>query len=116
MANPDENAAPSTAEEKTPELKTIKYDGYEFECDTDLIDDVEGLDIIHQIEDKGRISAIVPLLHFIMSDDEYNKLSQYFIQKDADEHKGVKGYRPRFRATKLSGLYTAIIEQYNPKG
>lgn len=103
-------------DEQEVELKKIKFDGYEFECDTDLIDDVEGLDIIHQIEDKGRISAIVPLLHFIMSDDEFNKLSQYFIKKDADEHKKVKNYRPRFRATKLSGLYTAIIEQYNPKG
>lgn len=98
-----------------PELKLIKVEDYEFYCDTDLMDDVEALDIIHQIEDKARVSAIVPLLHFLLSDEEYNKLAEHFIKKDVEEHKGVKGYRPRFRASKLTAIYNAVIAQFSPK-
>jgi len=111
MAKPDE-----TATTENDELKLIKVDDYEFYCDTDLMDDVEALDIIHQIEDKNRVSAIVPLLHFLLSDDEYNKLAQHFIKADAADHKDKKDYRPRFRASKLTAVYNAVIAQFSPKG
>lgn len=116
MATAEENQtpAPDATEEQTKQL--IKVEGYEFLCDTDLIDDVEALDIIHQIEDKNRVSAIVPLLHFLLSDEEYNKLAMHFVKQDAEKHKNVKGYRPRFRATKLTAVYNAVIAQYDPKG
>lgn len=117
MANPDETQnKPADNDQVDAELKLIKVDDYEFHCDTDLMDDVEALDIIHQIEDKSRVSAIVPLLHFLLSDEEYNKLAAHFTKKDAEEHKGIKGYRPRFRATKLTSVYNAVIAQYDPKG
>lgn len=117
MANPDDqkNKAADGAQEN-PELKLIKVDDYEFYCDVDLMDDIEALDTIHQIEDKGRVSAIVPLLHFLLSDEEFNKLHAHFVKADAKEHENVKDYRPRFRASKLSAVYNAIIAQFNPKG
>ena len=99
-----------------PNLKLIEVDEYKFYCDTDLMDDVEALDIIHQIEDKNRVSAIVPLLHFLLSDEEYNKLAAHFTKADAKENKAIEGYRPRFRASKLTAVYNAIIAQFNPKG
>lgn len=111
MAKPDE-----TATNENDELKLIKVEDYEFYCDVDLMDDVDALDIIHQIEDKSRVSAIVPLLHHLLSDDEYNKLAQHFIKKDAEQYKAKKDYRPRFRASKLTAVYNAIIAQFSPKG
>jgi len=111
MAKPDE-----TATTENDELKLIKVEDYEFYCDVDLMDDVDALDIIHQIEDKSRVSAIVPLLHHLLSDEEYNKLAQHFIKKDAEEYKAKKDYRPRFRASKLTAVYNAIIAQFSPKG
>ena len=115
MASPDETQTQSASDAQEPELKLIKVEDYEFYCDTDLMDDVEALDIIHQIEDKSRVSAIVPLLHFLLSDDEFNKLSAHFIAKDKEEHKKIKGYRPRFRASKLTAIYNAVIAQFSPK-
>lgn len=111
----DDKSNQAASEQTEPELKLIKVEDYEFYCDTDLMDDVEALDIIHQIEDKSRVSAIVPLLHFLLSDDEFNKLSNHFITKDKEGHKNIKGYRPRFRASKLTAIYNAVIAEFSPK-
>lgn len=106
MAEPTENST----------IKHIEVEGYEFDVDTDLLDDVQALDIIHQIEDKQRVSAIVPLLHFLIGDTEYAKLEAHFIKADAEAHKEQDGYRARFRASKLTTLYNAIIKHFDPKG
>lgn len=117
MANPDETASTDTAAQKESEtIKHLAVEGYEFDCDTDLMDDVTALDLIHQIEDKNRISAVVPLLHFMIGDEEYDKLAAFFIKKDAEEHKDIKGYRPRFRASMLSKIYRVIVDNFDPKG
>jgi len=111
--NQDQSAAP---QKESTTIKHLTVEGYEFDCDTDLMDDVTALDLIHQIEDKNRVSAVVPLLHFMIGDEEYDKLAAFFIKKDAEDHKDIKGYRPRFRASMLSKIYRVIVDNFDPKG
>lgn len=105
----------SDKEEKT-NLKKITVDGYEFTCDTDLIDDVETFELVDRIENKKQIVAIVPFLQLLIGDVEYSKMKTFFAQKDAEEHKDQPNYKARFRLSKLTDVYQAIIEQFDPKG
>lgn len=101
--------------QKQTTLKDIEVEGYKFTVDTDNIDDVEALEFIDRIENKGQVAAVLPLLKFIMGEAEYVKLQQYFIEKDAEAHKDQKDYKPRMRMTKLNDVYLAIIEKFDPK-
>ena len=55
-------------------------------------------------------------LNFLVGQEEVAKLKAHFTEKDAEEHKGQKDYKARFRIEKLNDVYMAIIEQYDPKG
>ena len=103
------------AEQPKSTIKEIEIDGYKFTVDTDMIDDVESLEFIERIENKGQIAATLPLLKFILGDDEYRKMQAYFVSKDAEAHKDKPGYRPRMRVEKLNDVYLAIIEKFDPK-
>lgn len=95
MANQEDNNS----------TKELEIDGYKFVVNTDLLDDVEAFEIIDRIENKKQTAAIVPLLHFIIGTDGYEKMKAHFVAKEG-----------RFRVTKLSKVYQVIVENFNPKG
>lgn len=101
-------------------IKEIEVDGYKFNVDTDLLDDIESLEIIERIENKGQVAAVLPLLKLILGIEEYEKLKAYFVKKDGEDHKAKNpedtNYKPRMRVEKLSDVYLAIIEKFDPKG
>ena len=95
--------------------KEIELEGYKFTVDTDLLDDVEAFEHIDRIENKGQVAGIVPLLKFLIGEQGYDHMKQHFAQKDAEENKGVAGYKGRFRISKLSKVYETIIANFDPK-
>lgn len=106
--------------QKPDNKQELEVDGYKFQADLDLLDDVEAFEIIDRIENKGQVAAIVNLLHFLIGKPEYEKMKQAFAKMDAEahakEHPEDKAYNGRFRISKLNDVYLAIIEKYNPKG
>lgn len=86
------------------ELKSIEFDGYKFDVNLDLIDDVEAIDMLDQIENKQNLKAIVEFLKYLVGADGYEKMKAFFVERDG-----------RFRLTKLSGVYKAIFENFDPK-
>ena len=103
------------AAKDTSTIKEINVDGYKFDVDTDLLDDVETFELIDRIENKNQIAAIVPLLEFILGTESYQKMKVHFTKADATKHKDQKDYKARFRLSKLQDIYLAIVEQFNPK-
>lgn len=106
-----------TVEEKSNNsIKEIELDGYKFNVDTDLLDDVEAFEYIDRIENKGQVAGIVPLLKFLIGDKGYDDMKEHFSKLDAEDHKEQKDYKGRFRISKLNSVYLAIIEKFDPKG
>jgi hypothetical protein len=91
-------------DQPTPTTKELEFEGYKFVVDTDLIDDVEALEIIDRIENKGQIAAVVPFLSFLIGKEGYEKMKAHFVEKDG-----------KFRATKLAEVYKVIINNFDPK-
>lgn len=91
-------AAPST-------IKELTVDGYTFTIDTDRIDDVEILDTVDAIENQKQLKEIITFLKFLVGDDGYEALKAYFVEKDG-----------KFKLSKLFEVYTAIFENFDPKG
>ena len=107
---------PDKQESKTKStIHELEVDGYKFTVDTDLLDDVEAFEYIDRIENKGQTAGIVPLIKFLIGDEGYNNMKAHFAKSDAEEHKDQKDYKGRFRVSKLSDIYLAIIEKFNPK-
>ncbi len=102
--------------EQTNAVKEIEVRGYKFNVDTDLLDDVDSLEYIERIENKGQVAVVLPLLKHIMGEEEFGKLKQHFIDADAEAHKDQKGYKARMRIEVLNDTYMAIIEKFDPKG
>lgn len=97
-------------------IKKVKLDGYTFSIDTDLLDDVEAFEYIDRIENKGQTASIVPLLSFLIGEKAFVAMKAHFTKLDAEAHKDQPDYKPRFRVSALSRVYSAIIEQFDPKG
>lgn len=101
-------------------VKEIEVDGYKFTVDTDTLDDVESLEIIERIENKGQVAAVIPLLKQILGVTQYEKMKSAFSELDAkahaEKHPSDKEYKGRFRVEQLSKVYLAIIEKFDPKG
>lgn len=87
-----------------PVGKELEIDGYKFTVDTDLLDDVEAFELIDQIENKKQVTAIVPLLKFLIGKQGYDDMKAHYIKTEG-----------RFRVTKLSKVYELIIENFDPK-
>lgn len=87
------------------EIKTVTFDGYKFDVNTDLMDDVEVVDLVDKIENNKNLKAIVEFLHYLIGDDGYASMKNYFVKKDG-----------RFKLTTLSKIYIAIFENFDPKG
>ncbi len=105
-----------TEEAKDDNIKDIELGGYKFKVDTDLLDDVEAFEYIDNIENKGQVAGIVPLLKFLIGDQGYLDMKAHFSKLDAEEHKDQQSYKGRFRISKLNDVYMAIIEKFDPKG
>lgn len=106
-------------------IKDIEVMGYKFTVDTDLLDDVDTLEIIERIENKGQVAAVLPLLKLILGEAEYQKMKTAYTEIDAKQHaEELKAagkpedpnYKARFRANVLSEVYLAIIDKFDPKG
>lgn len=103
-------------EAKSSTIKEINLDGYKFNVDTDLLDDVEAFEYIDRIENKGQVAGIVPLLLFLIGEKAYEDMKAHFSKLDAEAHKDTPDYKGRFRVTELTNVYKAIIEKFDPKG
>ena len=97
-------------------VKEIEVSGYKFTVDTDLMDDVDTLEIIERIENKGQVAAVLPLLKLILGAEQFAKMKEFYTTQDGEAHKEVEGYKPRMRVEVLSDVYMAIIENFDPKG
>jgi hypothetical protein len=102
---PKEDAVkPAKPNEFKAEVKDVNYDGYAFKVDTDLIDDVEIVELIDKIENQQNLKAIVDFLKYLVGDEGYEEMKAYFVKKDG-----------RFRLSKLSEIYQAVFENFDPK-
>lgn len=110
---------------ETSTTQELEFEGYKFKVDTDLLDDVDAFALINKIENENQLTAIVPLMYYLVGKPEFNKMKDYFAQKDAEEHaaeleKAGKPaeptYKPRMRLNKLGELYQVLIKDFNPKG
>lgn len=108
MAEPDKNTTNGT--------KELELDGVKFTVDTDLLDDVDAFGLINKIENDNQITAVVPLMHFLVGKDEFERIRDEFTKLDAKAHEGQEGYKPRLRIGKLGEIYQAIIKNFDPKG
>lgn len=90
--------------DKKSTIKELEYDGYKFSVDTDLIDDVEAFELIHLLENEGKVSAVVPLLSFLIGKSGYEAMKAHFIKKNG-----------RFRASQLQEVYMVIVQSLDPK-
>lgn len=112
MADPKTNAdakaemqaAVEAADNFKGERLDVEYDGYKFVVDTGLLDDVGIVDLIDRIERGKSLKAVVEFLHYLVGNEGYEQMEAYFVKKDG-----------RFKLTKLSRVYYAIFEQFDPK-
>lgn len=102
--------------QETSTTKELEIEGYKFKVDTDLLDDVEAFSLINKIENENQITAVVPLMEFLVGKDGFAGLKEHFTKLDAEAHKEEKGYKPRLRIAKLGEIYKVIIENFDPKG
>jgi hypothetical protein len=98
-------ATPAAPEEPKSQIRQITFEGYSFEVNLDVVDDVENVELIDKIENQQNVKAIVDFLERLLGKDGYEKLKAHMVAKDG-----------RFRLSKLGDIYTAIFEQFDPKG
>lgn len=87
------------------EQTEVEYDGYKFTVDTNMLDDVEIVDLIERIEAGKSLKATVEFLHYLIGVDGYEQMKAFFVKRDG-----------RFKLTKLTRIYYAIFEKFDPKG
>lgn len=97
--------AVAAAEQFKGEKTEVEYDGYTFEVDTAMLDDVKIVDLIERIEAGKSLKATVEFLHYLIGKDGYEKMEQFFVKRDG-----------RFKLTVLTRIYYAIFEKFDPKG
>lgn len=96
--------AVEAAENFKGEKLEIDYDGYQFTVDSALLDDVEIVDLIERIEAGKSLKATVEFLYYLIGKDGYEKMKAHFVKRDG-----------RFKLTKLTRIYYAIFEKFDPK-
>lgn len=87
------------------EIKDVTVDGYTFKLNTELLDDVELLEMIDAIENQNKPGVIISLLRNLIGEAGYDEMKAYFVKKDG-----------RFKMSKLMVVYEAIFEDFDPKG
>ena len=111
MPGPDDK----TDAQKEIELRELEVDGYKFKVDLDLLDDVDAFKLINKIENENQITAVAPLMDYLIGKPAFDEMKRHFTQKDAEAHKDIKGYHPRLRLGKLGEIYQVIIKNFDPK-
>lgn len=96
--------AVAAADNFTGEKLDIEYDGYKFTVDSALLDDVEIVDLIERIEAGKSLKATVEFLYYLIGKDGYDQMKAFFVKRDG-----------RFKLTKLTRIYYAIFEKFDPK-
>ena len=86
------------------EIKKISVDGFEFDFNTNALDDVEVFEMLDLIED-GQIQKIATLLKILIGETVYKDIKTHFKEKY-----GV------FRLEKMKEVYDKIFEESTPKG
>lgn len=104
-----------TTEQVEIEKKTLTVDGYSFDVDLDLLDDADAFKLINKIENENQITAVVPLMDYLIGEKAFKQMKAYFTEKDAEANKGKKNYHPRLRIGKLGEIYQEIIKNFDPK-
>lgn len=84
-------------------LAQIEVDGYKFEVDTDLVDDVEMLETIEEIQ-NGQPTKIIVFLKQILGEDTYKEMKDHYVKKEG-----------RMRISTLNKIFEAIFEKFDPK-
>lgn len=84
-------------------LKDVEVEGYKFQFDADKIDDVEVIEMASQIE-KGDAAKIIDFIKFLLGDDGYTEMKNYFVTKDG-----------KFKLTTLMNVFEQIFENFDPK-
>lgn len=100
----------------TTTTKELEFEDYKFKVDTDLLDDVDAFELINKIENQNQITAVVPLMHFLIGKEAFEDMKKHFVAKDAEAHKDEPSYKPRLRIAKLGEIYQVIIKNFDPKG
>lgn len=108
----DENKEPA---KQAVSEKELTVDGYTFKVDTDLLDDVDAFALINKIENDNQLTAVVPLMNYLIGKPAFDTMKKYFVDKDAEAHKDIKGYHPRMRLGKLGEIYQEVIKNFDPK-
>lgn len=125
MADTEQQKTTAAEPAEATSIKELSLDGYKFNVDTDLLDDVEAFEYIDKIENKGQVGAIVPLITFMIGEQGLEDMKAHFTQKDAEEHAAKlkadgkpadKDYKGRFRVSKLMKVYEVIVSEFDPKG
>jgi hypothetical protein len=106
-AQPKEDvaAAIQAAEDFKGEVIDVEYDGYNFQVNTALLDDVDIIPLIERIEEKHSLSATVEFLHYLIGKDGFDKMKAFFVKRDG-----------RFKMSKMARIYYVIFEKFDPKG
>lgn len=104
QAPADQAAAPAT-DQANPNVKDVTIDGYTFKVDTNIIDDVDNLELINKIENGGYLYGIIEFLQKIIGQDGYDQLKAHFVQAEG-----------KLSLTKLGKIYEAIFKEFDPKG
>lgn len=94
-----------TAPVQPEKYKEVEVDGYKFNIDPEVLDDVELLEMIDGIENGEKPALIISLLKKLVGDDGYEQMKAYFVKKDG-----------RFKMSKLGDIYKAVFEGFDPKG
>lgn len=97
------------------QLTELEVDGYKFKVDLDLLDDVDAFKLINKIENESQITAVAPLMDYLIGKKAFDQMKAYFTQKDAEANKDKKNYHPRLRIGKLGEIYQVIIKNFDPK-
>lgn len=108
-AQPQTNTAgqPPTDKPATPpkaDIKEVEFEGYKFNVNFDVIDDVENIEIIDKIENQNNVVAIIDFLKSMIGHGQYEIMKEYFVKKDG-----------KFKISKLTGIYQAIFDKFDPK-
>jgi len=85
-------------------LTELVVDGYTFQADIDLIDDVETLETIEDIE-GGKVSQIITLVKKVVGEQGYEDMKAHFTEKNG-----------RMQISVLNKVFEVIFEKFDPKG
>ena len=82
-------------------ITTVEHEGYKFDVDLDLFDDVEFFELADGVEQKQ--SNLIEILKLVLK-DKYSDMADYFKKKDG-----------RFKMSTASAILDKILSVPDPK-